>query len=399
MNKAIPITKNVFWIGANDRETDLFEGLWPLPRGVSYNAYLAVGDRVALLDTVKPTTFAACLEHLNDALGARAVDYLVVHHLEPDHSGSIPFLRARFPHMQILGNAKTAEFLSHLYGIRDNVRVVRDGEELDLGGRKLNFFLTPMVHWPETMMSYETRDKILFSGDAFGSFGALDGDIFDDRFDFARNEDEILRYYANIVGKYGVPVQKALAKLRDVDIRTVAPTHGPVWRKDVGAIISRYDRWSRQEGEPGVVLAYGSMYGGTRRLMETVAAGVREAGLHAVRIHDLSRTPASYVLRDVWRYKGLILGTPTYDTGMLPPVQSLLHLLSEKKLENRVVGVFGSYGWSGGGVKGLRAFVEANPRLELIAPVVEARFAATDNDLALARQLGCNVAERVLTQT
>jgi flavorubredoxin len=391
---AVEITEGVYWTGTNDRETDLFEGLWPLPNGVSYNSYLVAGEKTALMDTVKKTTLAAGLEHLNEALGTKPIDYLVVHHLEPDHSGSVPFLLGRFPRMQIVGNAKTAEFLGHLYGIRDNIRVVGDGEELDLGGKKLKFFLTPMVHWPETMMSYEPQTKILFSGDAFGSFGALEGDIFDDHFDLARKEDEILRYYSNIVGKYGVPVQKALEKLRGIDVKTVAPTHGPVWRKDPGAIVSRYDRWSKQEGEPGVVLAYGSMYGGTARLMESVAAGIREAGVDAIRIHDLSRTHVSYVLRDVWRFKGLVLGTPTYDVGVFPPVQSLLHLLEEKKLQNRVVGLFGTYGWSGGGVKGLRAFVEAN-RLTPVEPVVEARFAATDDDLAHGRELGHNIAAAV----
>ena len=394
MKTAVAISEGVYWIGANDRETDWFEGLWPLPKGVSYNSYLVAGEKVALMDTVKKTVFPACLEHLNDARGGKTLDYLVIHHLEPDHSGSVPFLLDRFPRLQIVGNAKTAEFLGHLYGIRDNVRIVRDGEELDLGGKTLKFFLTPMVHWPETMMSYEPQNKILFSGDAFGGFGALDGDIFDDTYDLARNEDEILRYYANIVGKYGVPVQKALEKLRGVDVKIVAPTHGPVWRKDPSAIISRYDRWSRQEGEPGVVIAYGSMYGGTQRMAETVAAGVREAGIHAIRIHDLSRTHVSYVLRDVWRFKGLIVGTPTYDTGVFPPVQSLLHLLEEKKLQHRSVGVFGTYGWSGGGVKSVRAFVEAN-RLALVEPVVEARFAATDADLVQLRQLGRNIAAAV----
>jgi flavorubredoxin len=396
MKKAIAIANDVYWIGANDRETDLFESMWPLPRGVSYNCDLVAGGKTALMDTVKEASLPACLERLEEARqGGRTVDYLVVHHLEPDHSGALPFLLSRFPEMQIVGNAKTAEFLAHIHRVRGNVRVVKDGDELDLGGKTLKFFLTPMVHWPETMMTYVPQDKLLFSGDAFGGFGALDGDIFDDRLDLAFAEDEILRYFSNIVGKYAVPVQKAIAKLSGTEVRLIAPTHGPVWRKDPGAIVSRYDRWSRQEGEPGVVLAYGSMYGATERIMEEVAAGVREAGVDAVRVHDVARSHVSYVLRDIWRYKGLVLGTPTYDTGVFPPVDALIRLLDEKKLKNRVVGLFGTYGWSGGGVSGLKAFAEANA-LALAEPVVEARFSATGEELEKARQLGRNVAAAVL---
>jgi flavorubredoxin len=392
---AIPVADNVYWVGANDRQTDLFEGIWPLPRGVSYNCYLMVAQKVALLDTVKEGTLSACLERVGNVLGAAPrVDYLVIHHLEPDHSGSVPFLRRVFPEMQIVGNEKTAEFLQHLYGIRDNIRVVKDGDELDLGGKKLRFLLTPMVHWPETMMSYEPNDRILFSGDAFGGFGTLDGDIFDDTLDIADFEDEILRYFSNIIGKYAGPVQKAIERLRDLEVRVVAATHGPIWRQRPGAIIERYDRWSRQEGEPGIVIAYGSMYGSTESMMEAVARGIRETGLPRIRVYDLSRSHVSYVIRDAWRYKGLILGSPTYDTGIFPPVGGLVRLLEEKKLRNRVVGIFGSYGWSGGGVKGLKEFVERSKQ-ELVEPVVEARFAATGDELERCRQLGRNVAGAV----
>jgi flavorubredoxin len=395
VKSAIPIVDNVYWVGTNDRQTDLFEGIWPLPRGVSYNCYLIVGRKVALLDTVKKGSLPACLEKIGNALGAKPrIDYLVIHHLEPDHSGSIPLLRKLFPEMCIIGNEKTAEFLGHLYAIKDGIRVVKDGDELDLGGRKLKFFLTPMVHWPETMMSYEVNDKILFSGDAFGGFGTLDGGIFDDTLDMAYFEDEILRYFSNIVGKYSVPVQKAIAKLEGTEIKVVAATHGPIWRKRPGEIIERYDKWSRQEGEKGIVVAYGSMYGSTERMTEAVTRGISETGFHTIRVHDLSRSHVSYVIRDAWRYKGLILGSPTYDAGIFPPVDSLVRLLQEKKLKNRLVGLFGSYGWSGGGVKGLREFVETS-KLELVEPVVEARFESTDNELEQCRQLGRNVAKAV----
>jgi flavorubredoxin len=395
MKSAIPIADNVYWVGANDRQTDLFEGIWPLLRGVSYNCYLIVGRKVALLDTVKKGSLPACLEKIGNALGDKPrIDHLVIHHLEPDHSGSIPLLKNLFPEMCIIGNEKTAEFLDYLYAIKDGVRVIKDGDELDLGGRKLKFFLTPMVHWPETMMSYEVNDKILFSGDAFGGFGTLDGDIFDDTLDMAYFEDEILRYFSNIVSKYSVPVQKAIEKLKDIEVAVVAATHGPIWHKRPGEIIQRYGKWSRQEGQEGIVIAYGSMYGSTERMTEAVTRGISETGFNTIRVHDLSRTHVSYVIRDAWRYKGLILGTPTYDAGIFPPVDSLVRLLQEKKLKNRVVGLFGSYGWSGGGVKGLKEFVKTN-KLELVEPVVEARFESTDDELEQCHQLGRNVAKAV----
>lgn len=392
MKKAISIAPNIYWVGENDRETHLFEGMWPLPRGVSYNSYLMVDKSVVLFDTVKKVSMQGCLEKIEGVLGQnRKIDYLVVHHLEPDHSGSIPFLRELFPDMTILGNEKTAEFLACLYGIHEGVQVVKDGDELELGDRKLKFFLTPMVHWPETMMTYEPENKILFSGDAFGGFGALDGDIFDDKVDINYFEDEILRYFSNIVGKYTAPVSRAIEKLKDIEVKIVAATHGPVWRTQPAEIIEYYDRWSKQQGEEGIVVAYGSMYGNTEKMMEAVTAGMRQEDFKTIRVHNLSRSHVSYVIRDIWRYRGLVLGTPTYDTGVFPPVDALVRLLEEKRIQNRSVGLFGTYGWSGGGVKGLKAFVEKS-KLNLIEPIVEAKFSATDEQLEQCRQLGRNVA-------
>ncbi len=398
MKKAIPIAPDVYWVGENDRETHLFEGMWPLPRGVSYNSYLIDDEKVVLFDTVKKVSMQGCLQKIEDILGRKKkIDYLVVHHLEPDHSGSIPFLRELFPEMTILGNEKTAEFLAHLYGITEGVQIVADGDELNVGKHTLKFVLTPMVHWPETMMTYELKNKILFSGDAFGGFGALDGDIFDDKVDIDYFEDEILRYFSNIVGKYTVPVSRAIEKLKNVEVSIVASTHGPVWRTQPAEIIRYYDRWSRQQGEEGVVIAYGSMYGNTEKLMESVAAGMRQEGFKTIRVHNLSRSHLSYVIRDIWRYKGLVLGTPTYDMGIFPPMDALVRLLEEKRLKNRIVGLFGTYGWSGGGVKGLQAFVERT-KLQLMEPVVEARFSAADEQLNQCRQLGRQMAQAVRSQ-
>jgi len=391
----IPIVKDVYWVGVNDRRTSLFEGIWPIPRGVSYNSYLILDEKTVLIDTVKDLSVNGYLKKLRHVLGPdRQIDYLVVNHLEPDHSGAIPLIKKVFPGIQILGNKKTAEFVNELYGVQD-IRIVADGEELSLGRRQLKFFFTPMVHWPETMMTYEMADGILFAGDAFGGFGALEGGIFDDEVDIHYFEDEILRYFSNIVGKYSPMVQKAIQKLggAGVPLRIVAATHGPIWRTDPGHIIRLYDRWSRQETEPGVVVAFGSMYGATERMAEAVERGVTEGGIRTIRAHNVSTSHVSYVIRDVWRYQGLILGCPTYDAGVFPLMNNLLDLLREKRVANRVVGLFSSYGWSGGGMKQL---VEDN-KLELIEPIVDARFCATPEQLEQCHALGRAVAARIRT--
>jgi flavorubredoxin len=390
----IPIVKDVYWVGVNDRRTPLFEGIWPIPRGVSYNSYLILDEKTVLIDTVKDLSINGYLRKLRHVLGAdRQIDYLVVNHLEPDHSGAIPLVKKVFPGIQIIGNKKTAEFLNDLYGIQDT-RVVADGEEISLGRRKLKFFITPMVHWPETMLTYEASDGILFSGDAFGGFGALEGGIFDDEVDVHYYEDEILRYFSNIIGKYSPMVQKAIQKVAGVNIKVVASTHGPIWRTDPAYIVRLYDRWSRQETEPGIVVAFGSMYGATERMAEAVERGIAEGGVKTIRSHNVSTSHPSYIIRDAWRYQGLVLGCPTYDAGVFPLMNNLLDLLREKRIGNRVVGLFSSYGWSGGAVKGMKQFVEDN-KLELIEPIVDAKFSATAEQLEQCQALGRAMAARI----
>jgi len=395
MQNVIPVSKGITWVGVNDRQTELFESLWPLPKGVAYNAYVIDDEKVALLDTVKDQSAGALRNKLRQVLGnERGIDYLIAHHLEPDHSGSIRLPRELYPQMEIVGTAKMAQFLEALYGITDNVRVVKDGDTLTLGQHTLHFVATPMVHWPETMMTYEASSKTLFSADAFGGFGTLDGDIFDETLDTAEREDETLRYFANIVGKYCPMVQKALGKLAGQDVAVVAPTHGPIWRKNPGRIIGLYDKWSQHVAEPGVVLAYASMYGNTERLAEAAAAGVRAGGGETLVMHDVSKVHRSFILRDIWRYGGLILGAPTYDTRLFPPMDDLVRLLAGKAIKNRQVGIFGNYGWSGGAVKALQEWA-ATLKLEVVEPVIEARFGPVEEDLDNAFAMGRQVAERV----
>ena len=397
MHCAIPINDSITWVGTNDRETDLFEGLWPLPRGVSYNSYLVKDEKVALMDTVKHTAFDRYIENIRRCIGRDGkVDYLIINHMEPDHSGSVKMLLDFFPDLKIIANKKTLSFLKHFYGITENITTMEDGDELSLGKRRLKFFLTPMVHWPETMMTYDLNDKVLFSGDAFGGFGALEGGIFDDEVDIDYFENEILRYFSNIVGKYCVPVQNAIKKLAGLEIRTICSTHGPIWRKNPGWIIERYDRWSKHEGEEGVVIVYGSMYGNTEKMMEAVAKGLADEDVSRVRIHNVSRMHVSYLIRDAWRFRGLILGSPTYDTRLYPPMDQFIRFLAHKQLRNRVLGLFGTFGWSGGGVSTLTEFAkEGKGAWDLVEPIIEAQCAPTEEDMDRCEALGQNIVKRL----
>ncbi len=392
MINPVPVAGGIHWVGVNDRETDLFESVWPLPRGVCYNSYVIVDDKTALIDTVKASTFEKYFEKIRAVVGGgRPIDYIVVNHMEPDHSGVLTRLVELFPDLQIVGNKKTVGMLKEFYGFTERIKVVSDGDVLDLGSHKLQFHITPMVHWPETMMTYESTTKTLFSGDAFGGFGTLDGGIFDNEVDLEYYEDEILRYFSNIVGKYCRMVQKAIAKVGGLDIQIVAATHGPVWRDSPETIINLYDKWSRQEAEDGVVIVYGSMYKNSEKMMEAVARGVAESGITTIRIHNVPRSHVSFALRDAWRYKGLLLGTPTYDAGLFPPMLAFTELMEEKRLENRILGMFGTFGWSGGGVKALREFAQ-QAKFQTLEPVVEACCSPTDADIDQCYELGRNMA-------
>jgi flavorubredoxin len=391
MSQTVAISDRIYWVGANDYDTALFEAIWPLPRGVSYNAYLIDDEKVALIDAVKKGFLSSLLEKARGVLGDRSIDYLVINHMEPDHSGAIDVLRCVYPDMTIVGNAKTARFLERFYGITDNILTVEDGQTLELGSHTLRFHLTPMVHWPETMMTHETTTGTLFSGDAFGGFGALPDGIFDSEVDLDYYEAEILRYFSNIVGKYSAMVSKAIAKLEDVQVSVVAGTHGPIWREQPETIIRRYARWSNHETEPGLVIAYASMYGNTQKMAEQVARAAAEEGIEKIRVHNLSRTHVSYVIADIWRYKALAIGSPTYNTKAFPLMQSLLEHLENKKLKNHVVGIFGTYGWSKGAVARMMQLADS-PGWELVEPIIESNCSPDDNEAQDCAELGRNLA-------
>ena len=322
------ILPGIHYVGVNDRTTTRFEGLWSLPHGVSYNAYLVADEKVALIDTVEEAFGSRLFENIRETIGDRPIDYLVVNHMEPDHSSSIRALRLLYPDIRIVGNAKTLQMIQGFYGIDAGTLEVKEGDTISLGAKTLSFYMAPMVHWPETMVTWCAEAGTLFSGDAFGTFGAIDGGITDSQLDPSRYWDEMRRYYACIVGKYGGPVQKALAKVRGLNPTTICSTHGPVWQRQIPQVMNIYDRLSRYEGEPGVVLAYGSMYGNTEQMAERIARELASRGVGPIVIYNLSFADESVVLRDVFRYDTLIVGAPTYNGGIYPPAARLLDLIA-----------------------------------------------------------------------
>ena len=396
------ITENIYYVGVNDRNKTLFEGLWPLPNGVSYNSYLVVGEKVALVDTVEVDFFMPFLENVREVLGDRPIDYVVVNHMEPDHSGSLALIRKYYPEAQIIGNKKTFDMMRGFYQLEDGLLEVKNGDSLSLGSLNLSFVLTPMVHWPETMMTVcfaatlsQQRETVLFSGDAFGCFGALNGAIVDGQMNCQYFWDEMERYYSNIVGKYGTPVQMALKKLAGVKVDYICATHGPVWHDYVEKVIGIYDRLSKYEAEPGLVICYGTMYGNTERAAEVIATAAAEAGVKNIVMHNVSKTHHSYIIRDVFRYRGLIVGAPTYNTGLYHEMNVLLDELSQKDIKGRLFGWFGSYGWASKAVAEIKKWNDEKLHFQPVGQPVEIRQSLTPETTAQCQALGQAMAEEL----
>lgn len=390
------IKENIYYVGVNDRVKHRFEGLWYLPLGVSYNSYLVVDEKIALVDTVDVAFFAEFLDNIREAIGDRPIDYLIINHMEPDHSGSISLIRQYYPNIRLVGNKKTFEMVQGFYGVpTEGDVVVTDGATLSLGSRTLTFYLAPMLHWPETMVTYVAAEGILFSGDAFGCFGALNGAVLDTQMDTAPYWPEMERYFASILGKFCAPVQTALRKLGALDIRMICATHGPVWTEEAPKAIETYRRLSSGQTAPGLVVCYGSMYGNTQRIAEAVAAGAAEAGLKKIVVHNLSVSQPSFVLADVFRYSGLAIGGPTYNGGVFPVVEDLLKRLAGREVKAHKLGYFGGFTWASAAVKTIAAYNE-QMKMTSVSEPVEWKQGASHDAVARGRALGKALAEAIL---
>ena len=364
------LSNHIHYLGVNDRKKHLFENNWPLPNGISYNSYLISDVHSALIDTLEYGSHPKYLQKITQILDGKPLDYIIVNHVEPDHAGMIAEILRYYPQSKVVGNNRTHKLLRSYFGFSDNLLEVNDCSEVDLGSHKLEFVMTPWVHWPETMMTYDTVSQTLFSCDAFGSFGALDGGIFDDEIDFDRFYlDEMLRYYSNIVGKYSLMVQKAFSKLAGIPLKTICPSHGPLWRTNPMKVVGLYDKWSKHKADEGVVVVFASMYGHAEELADIIARKIAERGLKQIRIYDVSKTHSSYILRDIWRYKGVILGSCAYNNGMHPMMLHLCNELEVSAPKDKIFSLFGSCGWNGGGIKSLQSFVATTGWEEATSPV------------------------------
>lgn len=341
-------------VGVNDNTTQLFENQWTLPQGVSYNSYLVIGEKIALVDTVSGEFSQQYIENIKAEIGERPIDFLIVNHVEPDHSGLIGLIRTLYPEVTVVTNAKAVAMISGFQGVTDNVKVIKEGESLDLGGATLKFFMAPMVHWPETMVTYLVEEKILFSGDAFGCFGEVKESAIDG---FEAYQEEMIRYYASIVGKYGVPVQAALKKLSGLDIDLICSTHGPVWKDDKSKVIAQYDMLSRYEGIRGTAIVADSMYGNTMQAAKTLEEDLKRKNIPCV-LCDLSSDNMSFAYAAAFKYDSIAVGSPTYNGDILPTINDFMHGIKLRMLKNRRFVAFGSYSWAPASVKILNGMAD-----------------------------------------
>ena len=365
------IKDGIHWVGASDRRLALFENMFPLPNGVAYNSYLIMDEKTALIDSVDTSIMQVFFDNIAHVLKGRTIDYLVINHMEPDHCASIDELVRRFPDMKIVGNSKTFQMIRQFYDFDIELRTyeVKDGDTLCLGEHTLKFCFTPMVHWPEVMMTYDETSRALFSADAFGTFGALSGNLFNDEMDFdGFFMDEARRYYTNIVGRYGMQVQQALRKVSAHNIGMICPLHGPIWRSDISRFIEKYNIWSRYEPEKtGVLIAYASMYGNTENAASVIAGRLSERGVQDMRMYDVSKTHPSYIIADAFKYSHIVLASPTYNNGLYFGMETLLREMAVLNLRGRKVALVGNGSWAPVAHKEMEKLVGEMKDMELLA--------------------------------
>ena len=379
------VTEDLYWVGSNDRRLAMFEGVYGVPNGVSYNSYLLMDEKTVLFDTVDAAVADVFFDNLKHLLGERTLDCLVIHHMEPDHSATLGGLLLRYPGVKIVCNAKTAGMISQFFdfGADVDIQIVKEGESLETGRHSLSFLNAPMVHWPEVMFTYDQADRILFSADAFGTFGALNGALFADEVDFDRDYlDEARRYYSNIVGKYGPQVTNALKKASALQIDILCPLHGFVWRKNLEYYFDKYRLWSSYEPEEkSVVIAYASVYGHTANAVEILSARLWEKGI-PVRVYDVSVTPASEIVSAVFRASHLVLASTTYNAGIFVRMEEFLHDLAAHNIQKRTAALIENGSWAATSGKQMRQILEGCKNMTILEETVSIKSALKEEQLA-----------------
>lgn len=356
------VTEDLYWIGGDDHRLHLFENIHPIPRGVSYNSYLLLDKKTVLFDTVDWSIGRQFLENLEHVLDGRPLDYMVINHMEPDHAAMIEKVMLRYPKVKVISSEKAFYFMNQ-FGFHidsSKTEIVKEGDKKSFGKHEILFVAAPMVHWPEAMVSFDTTNGVLFSADAFGSFGALDGKLFNDEVNFDRDWiDDARRYYTNIVGKYGPHVQALLKKAAGIDIKIVCPLHGPVWRSDLGYFIDKYDKWSRYEPEEkGVMIVYASMYGNTENAASVLASKLVEKGMNNVVMYDVSKTHISQLISETFKYSNVVLASVTYNLGIYPLMHNYLMDMKALNVQNRTFAILENGSWACESGRLMREFLE-----------------------------------------
>ena len=370
MQNTRKVTDDIVWVGCNDRRLTLFENLFPIPRGVSYNSYLVMDEKVTLLDTVDVCALQQFMENIDYVLGGKEIDYLIVQHMEPDHGAGIQEMMRRFPNMKIVANAKTVQMIGQFFDLpkEDRVVLVKEGDTLTTGTHTFRFVMAPMVHWPEVMVTYEESEKVLFSADAFGTFGALNGNIFSDELEFDKEWlADARRYYANIVGKYGMQTQALLTKAAGLDIQLICSLHGPIWRENLSYIIEKYDKWSKYEPEDKeVVIIYGSVYGHTEQAVDALAGKLAEKGIRHIAAYDVSTTHVSELIAEIFRASHIVIACATYNGGIYPPMENLLNDMKALSVQKRTVALMDNGAWAPTAGKQIVKKLEEMKEMELL---------------------------------
>ena len=380
------VKEDLFWVGGTDRRLALFENAYPIPRGVSYNAYVLLDEKTVLFDTVDWAVAGQLYENLAKVLDGRPLDYIVVDHMEPDHAATLGQIAEKHPEAKIVCNAKTVGIIKQFFDLDIDSRsvVVKEGDTLCTGKHNLTFVMAPMVHWPEVMVTYDTTDKTLFSADAFGTFGAMNGNLFADEVNFKEEWlDEARRYLVNIVGKYGGPVQSALKKALTLDIAMICPLHGPIWREDLGWFIDKYQKWSTYTPEDhNVVVMYASIYGNTENAADVLAGRLADAGEKNVKVYDVSVTDPSYLVAEAFRCDRIVFACPTYNAGLFPKMETLLHELAAHNLQKRKVAVLENGTWASTAGKQMKEILSGMKDMEIYEETVTVKSALKEDQLA-----------------
>lgn len=379
------IASDLVWVGANDRRLAMFEGVYSVPAGVSYNSYLLTDEKTVLFDTVDKAVGRIFFENLEHGLGGRTLDYLIVHHMEPDHSATLSELLLRHPETTVVCNDKTAVMIAQFFGSGavERMQLVKEDDTLSTGTHELTFYMAPMIHWPEVMMTYDKTAHTLFSADAFGVFGALNGAIFADEVDFDRDYlKEARRYYSNIVGKYGMQVQNLFRKIADLDIRMLCPLHGFVWRRDIGYFFKKYNLWSTYTPEEkGVMIAYASIYGNTENAAEILSSKLRERGVRTV-MYDVSVTPASDIIAECFRWSHLVFASSTYNGGVFVTMDELLRDIAAHNLQKRTVAFMENGTWAPVSARQMTAIFAPLKNMTVLEQSISIRSSLTEGQLA-----------------